>query len=164
MRRAAWRIVCAGGYFAAGFHGTIGHSDVWNRLDAPNRYTFTVKDEGAAGQLGRLHDFFAALPFSRMQPFAGVSSNAVALAEPGKCYVVYLPHGGTTTVTLGGGGQRLAARWFNPRDGQATAIGEFPGTGERKFTPPDQGELLDWVLVLEDAAKKYPPSGSQPLK
>jgi hypothetical protein len=63
VRRSAWRIVCAGGYFAAGFHGTIGHSDVWNRIDAPNHYAFTVKDEGAAAQLGALHDFFAALPF-----------------------------------------------------------------------------------------------------
>ena len=61
VRRSAWRIVCAGGYFAAGFHGTIGHSDVWNRIDAPNHYTFTVKDEGAAAQLGALHDFFTAL-------------------------------------------------------------------------------------------------------
>jgi len=34
VRRSAWRSVCAGGYFAAGFHGTIGHSDVWNRLDS----------------------------------------------------------------------------------------------------------------------------------
>jgi hypothetical protein len=61
VRRSAWRIVCAGGYFAAGFHGTIGHSDVWNRIDAPNHYTFTVKDEGAAAQLATLHEFVTAL-------------------------------------------------------------------------------------------------------
>ena len=53
VRRTAWRIVCAGGYFAAGFHGTIGHSDAWNRIDAPNRYTFTVRDEGAAASWAR---------------------------------------------------------------------------------------------------------------
>ena len=40
VRRSAWRIVCAGGYFGAGFNGTIGHSDIWNRIDAPNRYFF----------------------------------------------------------------------------------------------------------------------------
>ncbi|HZJ13644.1 MAG TPA: DUF4038 domain-containing protein, partial [Chthoniobacteraceae bacterium] len=67
VRRSAWRIVCAGGYFAAGFHGTIGHSDVWNRIDAPNHYTFTIRDEGAAAHLAALHDFFAALPYWRMQ-------------------------------------------------------------------------------------------------
>ena len=43
--------------------------------------------------------------------------------------------------------------------GKATPIGEFPNTGERDFTPPDPGEMLDWVLVLDDAAQGYPPPG-----
>ena len=51
------------------------------------------------------------------------------------------------------------ATWFNPRTGEATVIGEFPNAGERAFTPPDKGELLDWVLVLDDAAQKSPPPG-----
>src|SRR6185369_13047038 len=84
VRRSAWRIVCAGGSFAAGFHGTIGHSDVWNRIDTPNHYAFTVRDEGAAGQLAALYDFFARLPFARMQPFAGATDDALVFAEPGK--------------------------------------------------------------------------------
>jgi hypothetical protein len=91
--------VC-GGYIAAGFHGTLGHSDAWNRLDSPNHYTFAVKDEGAAAQLARLHEFFSALPFWRMQPFDGVTGDAVALADPGKVYVVYLPKGGSTSFDL----------------------------------------------------------------
>jgi hypothetical protein len=49
---------------------------------------------------------------------------------------------------------------FNPRNGQATAIGEFPNTGQRQFVPPNRGEMLDWVLVLDDAERKYPPSGA----
>ena len=49
----------------------------------------------------------------------------------------------------------MKAWWFNPRTGKATAIGEFPNTGDRAFTPPDAGELLDWVLVLDDASKGY---------
>jgi hypothetical protein len=162
VRRAAWRIVCAGGYFAAGFHGTIGHSDVWNRIDAPNHYTFTVKDEGAATQLGLLHRFFAGCRFWRMQPYAGVSDNAVALAEAGHGYVVYLPHGGTATLKLGNGAGKLSASWFDPRDGTTTAIGEFENRGERKLTPPDLGEQLDWVLVLDDAAENFPVPGQTP--
>ena len=54
----------------------------------------------------------------------------------------------------------MKAWWFNPRDGKATAIGTFPNTGERAFTPPDAGELLDWVLVLDDAAKGYAAPGT----
>jgi hypothetical protein len=34
--------------------------------------------------------------------------------------------------------------------------------GDREFTPPANGEMIDWVLVLDDAAKNYPPPG-QPL-
>jgi hypothetical protein len=44
--------------------------------------------------------------------------------------------------------------------GQATAIGEFPSAGEREFSPPSPGEQLDYVLVLDDAGKRYPPPGA----
>ena len=53
-------------------------------------------------------------------------------------------------------GPNVKAWWFNPRNGAATAIGKFPNTGERAFTPPDVGEMLDWVLVLDDEAKGFP--------
>jgi hypothetical protein len=56
-------------------------------------------------------------------------------------------------------GARVKAWWFNPRDGKATLIGEFANDGEREFTPPDPGEPLDWVLVLDDAAQGFAPPG-----
>lgn len=150
VRRSAWRIVCAGGYLAAGFHGTIGHSDVWNHLDAPNRYTFTIQDEGAAAQLGALHDFFTALPFWRMQPFAGVTGDAVALADPGRAFVGYLPHGGAMTVDLSAAHGGIVARWFNPRTGEfshAEPLREAKATERRlEFSAPD---TRDWVLLLK---------------
>jgi hypothetical protein len=149
VRRSAWRIVCAGGYFAAGFHGTIGHSDVWNRIDAPNRYTFTVKDEGAAAQLRALLDFFAALPFWRMQPFAGVTGDTVALADPGKVYVLYLPHGGAVTTDLSAAQGSLTARWFDPRAGDfGQPMPVTPTTLRQEFRAPDTN---DWALLLERA-------------
>jgi hypothetical protein len=146
VRRTSWRIVCAGGYFAAGFHGTIGHSDVWNRIDAPNRYDFTLKDEGAAGQMALLYDFFTALPYWRMQPFGGVKGDAaVALAEPGEVYVVYLPKGGTLCVDLTGTQGRFRTRWFNPRGGKWTEAPETVGGGRPEFKAPDAN---DWALLL----------------
>jgi outer membrane protein assembly factor BamB len=54
----------------------------------------------------------------------------------------------------------IKAWWFDPRSGQATPIGEFPGSGRREFTSPNPGEDIDWVLVLDDASKGYPPPGS----
>ncbi len=148
VRRSAWRIVCAGGYFAAGFHGTIGHSDVWNRIDAPNHYSFTVKDEGAAAQLGAIHEFFAALPFSRMQPFSGVTGDAVALAQPGNVYVVYLPHGGAITLDLSNAqGASFISRWFDPRAGRFSRLErQNAAASQRNFIAPDTN---DWALLLE---------------
>ena len=39
-------------------------------------------------------------------------------------------------------------------------IGNFANSGEREFPPPNPGEHLDWILVLDDAAKGYPPPGA----
>jgi len=146
VRRAAWRIVCAGGYFAAGFNGTLGHCDIWNRIDAPNHYAFTVRDAGAAAQLRALYDFFTALPFWRMQPFDGVSgAEAVALAEPAKVCVVYLPQGGSVTVDLSAAKGPWMARWFNPRDGSTGAPFVVAAKGSKMFRALD---TQDWVLWL----------------
>lgn len=59
-------------------------------------------------------------------------------------------------------GSTVKAWWFNPRDGKASLIGEFAGEGEWEFIPPDLGEMIDWVLVLDDAAKNYPAPGRMP--
>jgi len=54
--------------------------------------------------------------------------------------------------------RRCPAVPFIARTGKAEPIDEFPTRGEREFRPPDPGEALDWVLVLDDAGKNYPPS------
>ena len=75
--------------------------------------------------------------------------------------MVYAPIGRPFKVRMGKiTGGKVKAWWFNPRTGKATLIGEFPNTGEREFVSPDVGENLDWVLVLDDATKKYPPPGT----
>ena len=60
--------------------------------------------------------------------------------------------------TIAGG--TVKAWWFDPRTGASTVIGTFPNGGEREFTPPSKGEMLDWVLVLDDASKNYPEPGT----
>ena len=70
------------------------------------------------------------------------------------------------TVRLGKiSGDRVAGWWYDPREGTHIAIGTFPNTGDKEFTPPpapaDAGRGHDWVLVLDDAAQGYPPPGTQ---
>ncbi len=61
-------------------------------------------------------------------------------------------------------GSHAKAWWFNPRAGEASSVGEFATLGTREFVPPAPGEHLDWVLVLDDASRNFPPPGSMPLQ
>jgi|SRR5947209_4938336 len=87
-----------------------------------------------------------------------------ATRDEGDSYaMVYAPMGRKFLVKMDKiNGAQVKAWWFNPRDGQATVIGQFPNTGEREFSPPDKGEMLDWVLVLDDAAKGCAAPGTHP--
>jgi hypothetical protein len=76
--------------------------------------------------------------------------------------MVYAPVGRSFRVRMDAiTGAQVRAWWYNPRNGQATEIGTFDNQGERDFTPPDPGEMADWVLVLDNAAKNYPAPGSR---
>ncbi|QEL19752.1 glycoside hydrolase family 140 protein [Limnoglobus roseus] len=76
--------------------------------------------------------------------------------------MVYAPVGRNFKVRMNAiKGPQVKAWWFDPRDGKAKAVGTFPNTGERVFVSPDKGETVDWVLVLDDEAKKYPMPGSR---
>jgi hypothetical protein len=145
VRRSSWRIVCAGGYFAAGFSGTIGHNDIWNVIDPTNHYTFEVRDEGVGAQLGILYQFFSKLPYWKMQPYTKLKGDAIALAEEGKVYVVYLPHGGSVNLEYPFK-KPLEARWFNPRTGEMGKTLTIPEQSKLNFVAPDKN---DWVLLLE---------------
>jgi hypothetical protein len=94
-------------------------------------------------------------------PGAGRYHFAATRGSNGSYAMVYAPVGRSFRVRMAKiTGPQVNAWWFNPRDGQATAAGQFENTGEREFTPPQPGEMLDWVLVPDDAAKHYPPPGS----
>jgi hypothetical protein len=115
-------------------------------------------------------------PFlTRVPDDAIIVSHRVATAVPGagryrfvatrdadgSYAMVYAPVGRTFSVDLEKlSGVNVHAWWFNPRDGSALDIGVMPRAGVRAFTPPSPGELLDWVLVLDDAAKGYAAPGS----
>jgi hypothetical protein len=81
--------------------------------------------------------------------------------ESGSYAMIYLPAAGQT-VTVDASklsGKRLNAWWYDPRTGKAERIkGDYPVGGKLEFTTPAQGP--DWVLVLDDAAKRYPKPGA----
>ena len=57
-------------------------------------------------------------------------------------------------------GTEVQTCWYSPRDGSARAIGRLANRGEHEFTPSGTaGDGNDWVLVLDDASKRFPPPG-----
>ncbi len=69
----------------------------------------------------------------------------------------YLPNGGNITAQLGKlSGKKVKAWWYNPRNGQATAIGKYKNSGTKTFASSGTvGRGNDWVLVLDDVRQKY---------
>lgn len=78
--------------------------------------------------------------------------------EDGSYTFIYSAAGKPFTVDLSKlFGKEIVAHWYDPRTGTAALAGKFLREGRQKFEPPRQG--TDWVLVLDDAAKNYPPPG-----
>lgn len=89
---------------------------------------------------------------------AGAKFVPGARTRNGETVLVYLP-AGTPTVRIDMtkiSGERVRAWWYNPRDGTAALINDYRASAMQKFTPPDKE---DWVLVLDDVAKRFPVPG-----
>jgi hypothetical protein len=97
---------------------------------------------------------------SNSVPGAGTRRFVATRDQGGSYAMVYVPVGRVFKARLDRiTGSKITAWWFNPRNGKASRIGTIEKAGEHQFTPPEKGELLDWVLVLDDASKNYPPPG-----
>jgi len=161
---------------------TYGHHSVWQMASSKHKsvndplmpWTEAINEPGAVQmQYGRRlmesRPFLSFVPDQSVivtdtvptsVPGAGRYFFAAARTTDGSCAMVYVPAGRKFSVHMDKiAGAKVKAWWFNPRDGKAAAIGELPNTGTKEFTPPDYGEALDWVLVLDDGAKSFPVPG-----
>ncbi len=98
-------------------------------------------------------------------PGAGQRRFAACRCSQGSYAFIYVPYGRPFEVRMEViAGPKVVAWWYNPRNGEAKQIGEFSNQGTQRFTPPQLGEALDWILVLDDARKNFAPPGSQPYE
>lgn len=171
--------------FGGAFGHTYGHHSVW-QMWTPDRspinsplmpWPEAIKQPGAA-QMQHGRALLESRPFlTRIPDDSVIVADRVPTSVPGTgryhfaatrdtdgtYAMVYAPVGRSFKARMDAiKGRTVKAWWYNPRDGKAKVIGTFPNHGVREFTPPDAGEMLDWVLVLDDAAKKYPPPGKRP--
>jgi hypothetical protein len=163
--------------FAGAFGHTYGCHDVWQML-APGRKPVSsartdwrqAVDLPGAWQMGHVRRLMLSRPFLSRIPDAaliaggqgdGADHIEATRDRDGAYAFVYLPTGRPVTVDLERlRGTRVKAWWFDPRTGTAAAIGEWPRQGAREFDPPGEpARGNDWVLVLDDASKRFLPPG-----
>jgi len=171
VRMAAYWSVFSG---AAGF--TYGAQSIWQFTDETRQKlsskTYQNWQQGmelpGASQVGFLKKLMESNPITDLVPdqsliFAGQGDcGSYSCAIRGKSFAyIYIPTGNKTTIKMGIiSGEKVKASWFDPRNGQITAIGEFENAGARSFEVPGMSKELswlksgrgcDWVLVVEDA-------------
>lgn len=171
--------------FNGAFGHTYGHHSVWQMaspahkpVNHPLMPWFDAIHQPGAAQMQHARALLESRPFlSRIpaddvivttgipsaMPGAGRYHFAATRDRDGSYALVYAPVGRAFKVRMDRiRGPRVKAWWFNPRDGTVAMIGLFENKGEREFIPPDQGEMLDWVLVLDDESREFPAPGSRP--
>ena len=155
----------------AGAHGhTYGCHDVWQFFDAALHPPVTFANLPwrdalhlpAANQMVHAKNLLLSRPFLTRIPAPEIA--AYATRDENNSYAfVYVPHGDSVTVPLGGlaNGGTLRLWWFDPRTGAASDAGTVASaSGRHTFTPLTSGpEDNDWVLVLDDAAANFSPPG-----
>jgi hypothetical protein len=171
------------GVFAGACGVTYGHHQIWQFLNAALYPPINVGDTligwqkastaEAAGQMQYLKALLLSRPY-----VSRVGDQSLIAAEAGTSYVdrieatrdaggayamVYLPQSKPVRVDLTKlSGTRVKAWWYDPRTGKVTDAGTHAKAASQEFTPPGivtPGTGADWVLVLDDASKKFKAPG-----
>ncbi|HWQ92720.1 MAG TPA: glycoside hydrolase family 140 protein [Clostridia bacterium] len=163
---------------------TYGHHSVWQMwsparksVNNPLMPWYEAIEQPGAGQMQYARWLLESRPvLNRIPDDSIILSQEVTTAMPGtgryrfvatrdsegSYAMVYAPVGRAFKVRMDAiKAQKAKAWWYNPRNGKAESIGVFECKGEHEFTPPEKGEDLDWVLVLDDSARKFPAPGTR---
>lgn len=162
------------GIFAGACGVTYGHHQVWQFLNKALYEPVNIGDtligwqraaraEGA-GQMQFLKNLMLSRPYT-----SRIGDQSLLVSDRGKTYIdrieatraadgayalVYLPQNKPVRIDLSKlSGKTIHVWWFDPRTGKATDAGTVPVSASHSFSPPKTG--ADWVLVLDDAAKKF---------
>lgn len=172
VRKAAY------GALFAGAHGhTYGCQPVWQMWEPGREKVSHVRRSWrealslpGATQMRHAKNLLLSRPFfdrvpdpSLLVSEAGTGTEYVAAtrASDGGYAFVYTASGRPVTVRLDRlSGDTINAAWYDPRTGASTPIGAFTGRAEPEFIPPSRGDGSDWVLVLDDASRGFPPPGA----
>lgn len=159
-RYAYWSV------FAGGFGFTYGNSAVM-QMSRPidetpaygvREYWTEAIDMPGARQMVHLKklllskSYFERIPDQSLIAAGQGEKYDYQVATRGKNYaLIYTHNGREMQISMGKiAGDKVAASWFNPRNGKQTVIGKFENNGTHTFNPPGEMEDgNDWVLILD---------------
>jgi hypothetical protein len=173
VRKSAYRAL-----FAGAFGHTYGANPVWQFYE-PDRKPITgartpwreALHLPGADQMQHARALLESRPF-----LSRVADQSLLVSTPGtdadhmqatrdsdgSYAFIYLPSGKPVTVDLDKlAGERVRVWWYDPRTGTAEVAGELDRHGRREFTPSGGEDGQDWVLVLDDAERNFPPPGTR---
>lgn len=163
----------------AGAHGhTYGAHPIWQFWDGrskpgadPRHSWMEALALPGASQVGYARRLMESRPFLTRIPDQTliVSENPDGPAHvqatrdsEGSFAMVYSAAGNPFTLDLAElSPKKLKSWWFDPRTGEAKEAGEIQNDGRHEFIPPTHGDGCDWVLVLDDADRKFPPPAAK---
>ena len=144
LRRTAWDIAMAGGYQTAGEtarRGTNVGADMgggWMNGRGDDTMTMFLG-------YGHMVDFFTSFEWWKTNPHDDlVNSGNYCLADPGKTYVIYIPHPGKATIQLQPGSYK--AYWFSAVTGERI---DLPDVQDTAWTSPPTPDTNDWAILLQ---------------
>lgn len=144
LRRTAWDIVMAGGYQTAGETARRGTNI---GADMGGGWMSGRGDDTMTMFLGYGHmvDFFTSFEWWKTNPHDElVNAGNYCLADPGKTYAVYIPHGGDVTVQLRKGNYR--AYWLSAATGEKI---DLPDVRDTPWKSPQTPDANDWAILLQ---------------
>ncbi|MHC4716283.1 MAG: Calx-beta domain-containing protein, partial [Planctomycetota bacterium] len=149
---ALWGNLTGGG---AGVEWYFGYQDTFGDVQSEDFAVAQPLWEDTAIAL----DFFQTyVPFEAMAPDNALTAAAdYVLADPGQTYVVYLPNGGTTNITLPAG--TFDIKWYDPRVGgslQDGTVTSVSGGGSVGIGDAPSQTTSDWAVLITYAGAALP--------
>lgn len=167
------------GVFAGACGVTYGHHQIWQFLDTTLHPPINIGDtligwqkaaqSEAATEMKYLKNLMLSRPYfsripdqSLVQSPKGTSYTDLLYAtrDQNQSYaMVYLPQNAPVAIDLSKiSGTTKNIWWYDVRTGKAVASKPVRGNGIQSFTPPKEGK--DWVLVIDDASRKFSAPGT----
>ncbi|MCI0494191.1 DUF4038 domain-containing protein, partial [candidate division KSB1 bacterium] len=141
VRKYAWSIICAGGFFSYGHDATIRTIDL------------TALESDGARYIGHLFDFFQNMKWWEFYPDTTKASYGYCLSNFLNESVIYLPDSGVIAIDFSGQNETFQAQWFNPIDGNYSSISDFEAGSMQSFR-----SIYDHDAVLHIWKYSAPPS------